>query len=211
MADGARRILDCNDIVISFNGIRYDIPKLAEIVGITNADVCLKGTHYDMRVYACRDRWPPRDEEDGPILGPRPAESLPTLLRPTAARPSRRSRRLRAKQLAGLPHGGRAVAKDHRSPPGQDVSICFAKRLPRSQLPGADAPGQPYHPWSQVRCGPSAAWPRSSALRLDRLVCQAGLQARFSLQAMTLPVCMTRGAPDCRWRARAVAQPLLHS
>ena len=71
MIEGARRILDCDGVVISFNGIRYDMPELAKIAGITDADALpLKGTHYDMRVHACRDRWPPRDEEDKPILGP---------------------------------------------------------------------------------------------------------------------------------------------
>ena len=71
MPEGARRILDCDGIVISFNGIVYDLPKLAMILGIADADALpLKGAHYDMRVHACRDRWPPRDDEDVGILGP---------------------------------------------------------------------------------------------------------------------------------------------
>ena len=38
MADGADRILDCDDVVINFNGIRYDMPTFANIAGITDAD-----------------------------------------------------------------------------------------------------------------------------------------------------------------------------
>ena len=70
MPDGARRILGC-DGVVSFNGIRYDLPALAKIVGVADADaLSLKGTHCDVRIHACSDRWPPRDGEDGSILGP---------------------------------------------------------------------------------------------------------------------------------------------
>ena len=69
MADGARRILECDGVVISFNGILYDMPELANIARVTDA-LPLKGIHCDMRVHACRDMWPPRGEEDAPILGP---------------------------------------------------------------------------------------------------------------------------------------------
>ena len=69
--DGARRILDCDGVIISFNGIRYDLPELAKIIGAADADAPpLKGTHCDMRIHAGRDRWPPRDEADDRILGP---------------------------------------------------------------------------------------------------------------------------------------------
>ena len=68
---GARRILDCDGVVVSFNGNRYDLRKLAKIVGVADADaLLLKGTHCDMRILACRDRWPQRDGEDNQILGP---------------------------------------------------------------------------------------------------------------------------------------------
>lgn len=71
MPDGAGRILDCDGIVIGFNGIVYYLPKLAMILGIADTDALpLKGAHYDMRVHACRDRWPPRDDEDAGILDP---------------------------------------------------------------------------------------------------------------------------------------------
>ena len=71
MPDGARRILNCAGVVISFNGNLYDLPELAKILSIADADALpLNGTHCDMRVHACRDRWPPRDREDDPILGP---------------------------------------------------------------------------------------------------------------------------------------------
>ena len=71
MREGAQRILDCDGIVISFNGTLYDLPQLARILGLAEWDgPLLKGTHYDMRVHACRDRWPSTDGEDAPILGP---------------------------------------------------------------------------------------------------------------------------------------------
>ena len=71
MPDGARRILGRDGVVISFNGIRYDLPALAKIVGVADAGaLSLKGTHCDVRIHACSDRWPPRDGEDGLILGP---------------------------------------------------------------------------------------------------------------------------------------------
>ncbi len=71
MPDGARRILNCAGIVISFNGNLYDLPALARILDVADPDdLSLNGTHCDMRILACRDRWPPRDGEDDRILGP---------------------------------------------------------------------------------------------------------------------------------------------
>lgn len=69
MVDGARRILDCEGIVISFNGTRYDLPRLAELVGVADSDnPPLRGEHVDMQIEASRDRWPP-DPGTSPIAG----------------------------------------------------------------------------------------------------------------------------------------------
>lgn len=70
MVDGARRILDCQGIVISFNGSTgFDRQTLATLVGIANpAALSFRGTHYDMQDEASRDRWPPEPGTD-PILG----------------------------------------------------------------------------------------------------------------------------------------------
>ena len=71
MPDGARRILGCDGVIISFDGIRYDLPELAKIVGLADTDaLLLKGTHCDMHIHACNDRCPPREGKDGSILGP---------------------------------------------------------------------------------------------------------------------------------------------
>ena len=60
MIDGASRILDCEGIVISFNGTEYDLPKLATLIGVAEPDaLSLRGDHYDMLIEASRDRWPP--------------------------------------------------------------------------------------------------------------------------------------------------------
>ena len=70
MAEGARRILECDGIVITFNGPLYDLPILAKLVGFADARAlpwC--GEHFDMREEAVRDRWPP-DEGGKPIMGP---------------------------------------------------------------------------------------------------------------------------------------------
>jgi len=39
MPDGARRMLDCDGVIISFNGIVYDLPALAKILGIADSTV----------------------------------------------------------------------------------------------------------------------------------------------------------------------------
>lgn len=73
MPDGARRILDCDGVVINFNGILYDLPELANIFGIADPDALpLKGTHCDMRVHACRDRCGRR------VTGRKTRSSVPT-------------------------------------------------------------------------------------------------------------------------------------
>ena len=84
--DGARRILDCDGVVISFNGIRYNLPELAKITGVADDDAPPpKGTHCDMRIHACRDRWPPTRRGGRPDPRSRSAEPLSALFRLAAA------------------------------------------------------------------------------------------------------------------------------
>ena len=69
MVDGARRIFACEGIVVSFNGAGYDLRKLAALAGLSASGVPpLQGVHYDMRIEASRDRWPPRPGT-APIVG----------------------------------------------------------------------------------------------------------------------------------------------
>ena len=69
---GAERVIECDGIVVSFNGNRYDLPHLAGITGVEAADrLPLRGVHCDMRVIASKDRWPP-DPGTEPIWGERP-------------------------------------------------------------------------------------------------------------------------------------------
>ena len=60
MADGARRVFDCEGIIVSFNGNEFDLRKLKELLRDDNASAEIKGTHFDMLVEASRDQWPPK-------------------------------------------------------------------------------------------------------------------------------------------------------
>ena len=42
IANGAKRIMDCDGVVITFNGNRYDIPELAKIADMIDADAPLQ-------------------------------------------------------------------------------------------------------------------------------------------------------------------------
>ena len=69
MLQGARRILDCEGIIISFNGKVYDVPQLASLAGIDASETLpFIGTHFDMLEEASRERWPP-NPGTAPILG----------------------------------------------------------------------------------------------------------------------------------------------
>ena len=69
MIQGARRLIGCTGIIISFNGTNYDLRRLAEIVGAPSPDMLqLQGTHLDMLREASIDRWPP-DPGTAPIIG----------------------------------------------------------------------------------------------------------------------------------------------
>ena len=69
MIQGAMRLIGCTGTIISFNGTKYDLPRLAEIVGAPKPDMLrLQGTHLDMLREASIDRWPP-DPGTEPIIG----------------------------------------------------------------------------------------------------------------------------------------------
>lgn len=68
MSRGARRIFECEGIIIRFNGNRYDLPKLAKRLDDCNSVLEPRGKHIDMREEASRDRWPP-DPGTQPIRG----------------------------------------------------------------------------------------------------------------------------------------------
>ena len=60
MVEGAKRILPGDDIIVSFNGTGYDLPRLANLAGISASDtLALRSIHHCMQVEASRDRLPP--------------------------------------------------------------------------------------------------------------------------------------------------------
>jgi hypothetical protein len=68
--EGARRIVECAGIIISFNGDGCDLVELSKILGLSSrADLTLKGTHHDMMPIVSAIRWPP-DPGTAPITGP---------------------------------------------------------------------------------------------------------------------------------------------
>jgi len=70
MVEGAKRILSCDGVIISFNGTRYDLPMLVRLAGPSASDtLALRGIHHDMQIEASRDRWPP-PHGTAPIVGP---------------------------------------------------------------------------------------------------------------------------------------------
>lgn len=60
MPFGARRIFECEGIIISFNGNMYDLPELTKRLDDGNSVSEPRGKHIDMCEEASRDRWPPR-------------------------------------------------------------------------------------------------------------------------------------------------------
>ena len=65
---GARRVFDCEGIIISFNGNRYDLPELVKRLDDGNTVLEPRAKHIDMCEEASRDRWPP-DPRTKPIPG----------------------------------------------------------------------------------------------------------------------------------------------
>ena len=68
MIDGARRVFDCEGIIVSFNGDRCDLPRLVELLEQDDETVMLRGKHVDMQIEASIDRWPP-NPGTSPIRG----------------------------------------------------------------------------------------------------------------------------------------------
>ena len=69
LVEGAKRVLACEGIIVSFNGTDYDLPRLAKLARDSASHTpSARGIHHDMQVEASRDRWPPRPGTD-PIVG----------------------------------------------------------------------------------------------------------------------------------------------
>ena len=69
LVKGAKRVLACEGIIVSFNGTNYDLPRLVKLAGNFGSDTpSPQGIHYDMQIEASRDRWPP-DRGTTPIVG----------------------------------------------------------------------------------------------------------------------------------------------
>ena|ERR1700727_2887584 len=67
--EGAKRIVDCAGIIVSFNGDGRDLPELSKILGLSSpAHLTLKGAHHDMMSIISAIRWPP-DPGSAPIVG----------------------------------------------------------------------------------------------------------------------------------------------
>jgi hypothetical protein len=68
--EGAKRLVDCAGIIVSFNGRCRDLLEISKILGLPSAaDLALKGTHHDMMPIISAIRWPP-DAGTAPIAGP---------------------------------------------------------------------------------------------------------------------------------------------
>ena len=66
---GAQRLIDCRGVIVSFNGSRYDVPKLAKLLGKASVDELeIRAEHLDMQEVASRHQWPPNPGTN-PILG----------------------------------------------------------------------------------------------------------------------------------------------
>jgi hypothetical protein len=67
--EGAKRIVDCDGIIVSFNGLGRDLPELSKLLDHPGAELDLKGVHHDMMPIISKIRWPP-DPGTAPITGP---------------------------------------------------------------------------------------------------------------------------------------------
>jgi hypothetical protein len=73
--DGARRIIECAGIIVSFNGSGRDLLELSKLLRLpSDAHLTLKGTHHDMMPIISAIRWPP-DPGTAPITGPNLTET----------------------------------------------------------------------------------------------------------------------------------------
>ena len=65
----AERLINCVGVLVSFNGNRYDLLRLAWLLGKTSVDeLGIQAEHFDMREIASIHRWPP-DPGTTPIRG----------------------------------------------------------------------------------------------------------------------------------------------
>jgi hypothetical protein len=68
--EGAKRIVDCAGIIVTFNGNGRDLLELSKLLDRpSKADLNLKGVHHDMMPIISTIRWPP-DPGSAPITGP---------------------------------------------------------------------------------------------------------------------------------------------
>ena len=73
--EGAKRIVECAGIIVTFNGNGRDLVELSKILSLPAvASLTLKGTHHDMMPIISAIRWPP-DPGTAPITGPNLAET----------------------------------------------------------------------------------------------------------------------------------------
>lgn len=73
--EGAKRIVECTGIIVSFNGSGRDLPEVSMLLDLPSmADLTLKGIHHDMMTIISRIRWPP-DPGTAPIIGPNLTET----------------------------------------------------------------------------------------------------------------------------------------
>lgn len=58
--EGAKRIVACPSVIVSFNGTGWDLLELSKILDLPSpAHLDLKGVHHDMMPIISRIRWPP--------------------------------------------------------------------------------------------------------------------------------------------------------
>jgi len=73
--EGARRIIECAGIIVSFNGSGRDLLELSRLLCLpSEANLTIKGTHHDMMPIISAIRWPP-DPGTAPITGPNLTET----------------------------------------------------------------------------------------------------------------------------------------
>jgi hypothetical protein len=68
--EGAKRIVDCDGIIVSFNGRGRDLLELSKLLALpSDSNLILRGEHHDMMPIISAIRWPP-DPGTAPITGP---------------------------------------------------------------------------------------------------------------------------------------------
>jgi hypothetical protein len=68
--EGAKRIFDCDGIIVSFNGLGRDLLELSKLLALpSDSTLILRGEHHDMMPIVSAIRWPP-NPGTAPITGP---------------------------------------------------------------------------------------------------------------------------------------------